>query len=697
MIKKRSFIVSFLTMAFATSLANGIIVETDYATGAISKLSLDNDSNKMNWVLSPDGKQYRWVTSKYGWGLGFLTVNGSKLTWEKPTSSDKAVSYRAGDISISVVRTIKNGELMEQYTFKNIGKTPAHITDWGIYTPWNDNYPSSKICITNRCNAHIWAGDNAAYTCAIRMGDDGKNKNGGQGNVGMMLTKGSLPDYEVWERYKDNANSNFRGVMAMSLPDMTLPAGKSYTIAWTIFEHGGTTDFYNKLKAHDGAIAKSDKYVYQKGEIVKVYLHKNNLKSLSASVQSIDAKNGNITSSAEPIKTGKDANGYYATFVADQLGEQRVDLLYNKKNKTHAEILVVSGYDSIISKRVQFIIDHQQMNDASDPRYGAYMVYDNETHSIYKNDDSRKCYDLDEGRERVGMGVLLAKWCLRHPSEELKNSLVRYAKFIREKLQTDDYTTYSRVSKNGWNRGYNYAWVADFYFHMYEITKNKQYAIDGYKTMQALYRHTGYGFYCIDIPVTTGLKALKDADLMAEYNDLLIDFSHTADQFMKNGLNFPKSEVNFEQSIVAPPAQFLLELYLQTQNEQYLNAAEVMLPVVENLSANQPAYRLNEIPIRHWDCYWFGKRKLFGDTFPHYWSALNGNVYYYYALATGKDEYMTKAKEVVRNNLCNVFEDGTGSCAFVYPKRVNGEQAHFADVFANDQDWALVFYLLVNE
>lgn len=58
---------------------------------------------------------------------------------------------------------------------------------------------------------------------------------------------------------------------------------------------------------------------------------------------------------------------------------------------------------------------------------------------------------------------------------------------------------------------------------------------------------------------------------------------------------------------------------------------------------------------------------------------------------------MKIAKEIVRNNLCNVFEDGTGSCAFVYPKRINGEKAHFADAFANDQDWALAYYLLINE
>ena len=34
---------------------------------------------------------------------------------------------------------------------------------------------------------------------------------------------------------------------------------------------------------------------------------------------------------------------------------------------------------------------------------------------------------------------------------------------------------------------------------------------------------------------------------------------------------------------------------------------------------------------------------------------------------------------------------------FVFPRRVNGEPAHYADAYANDQDWALLFYMLVNE
>lgn len=48
------------------------------------------------------------------------------------------------------------------------------------------------------------------------------------------------------------------------------------------------------------------------------------------------------------------------------------------------------------------------------------IVVLSEKQAIYKNDDSRKSYDCDEGRERVGMGILLAKWYIKHPSEKLK-------------------------------------------------------------------------------------------------------------------------------------------------------------------------------------------------------------------------------------------------------------------------------------
>lgn len=120
------------------------------------------------------------------------------------------------------------------------------------------------------------------------------------------------------------------------------------------------------------------------------------------------------------------------------------------------------------------------------------------------------------------------------------------------------------------------------------------------------------------------------------------------------------------------------------------------MPVLEAFSGDQPTYHKNGIAIRHWDGYWFGKREMLGDCFPHYWSVLSGEAYYFYGLCTGERMWLSRAENIVRNNLCQFDEHGRGYCAYVYPDHVNGEPAKFYDSFANDQDFALVSYYLVN-
>ena len=93
---------------------------------------------------------------------------------------------------------------------------------------------------------------------------------------------------------------------------------------------------------------------------------------------------------------------------------------------------------------------------------------------------------------------------------------------------------------------------------------------------------------------------------------------------------YPASKVNYEQSIVAPAADILLSVYALTKEERYLTAAERQIQILELFNGMQPDYHLYEVAIRHWDGYWFGKRRYLGDTFPHYWSALTGNVFELY-------------------------------------------------------------------
>lgn len=656
-------------------------------TGAINRISIAGDKDGMNWVVATDGSQYPWVKEQYGWGLGYFTETKGqetvKRTWQKPaaiSADGMEVAYKENDVRILVSRRYVEEDLIEKYTIINEGQEALSLYDIGIYTPFNDNYPDAKRCITARANTHIWEGGNAAYVNALRMG-------GYAPHFGLVVTEGAIKSYEIWERGRQKANSHTRGIIALNLPDTYLKPGEKYSVEWHLFSHMGNEDFRNKLQEKGSVIVACNKYVFEKGEKARV-----EVRSRQPLEVCVIKKNG------LPVPLRKEGNLWIAETIMEQAGEVQFDVIYGKRKQTHANCLVIDDIGKLVQKRADFIREHQQMNNPADVRDGAYMVYDNEEDKIYLN-DTPNCnpVDRDEGAERVGMGVLMAKQYLLTKKPELKVSLLRYAKFIREKLQTEDYVTYSSVDHKQRNRGYNYMWIAEFYFQMYKITGDQQYAIDGYRTLRSMYDQFGHGFYAIGIPVTLGLQSLKKAGLEKEYNELKNDFIQTGDIFVKNGLNYPKHEVNYEQSIVAPALMFLTQLYLETGIGKYLDEAKRQMPVLEAFNGFQPSYHLNEVGIRHWDGHWFGKREMFGDTFPHYWSTLTGAVFYYYALCTKDVSYQKRAENVVRNNLCLFFEDGRASCAYMYPYKVDGVKAQFYDPYANDQDWALVYYLLVNK
>jgi hypothetical protein len=86
---------------------------------------------------------------------------------------------------------------------------------------------------------------------------------------------------------------------------------------------------------------------------------------------------------------------------------------------------------------------------------------------------------------------------------------------------------------------------------------------------------------------------------------------------------------------------------------------------------------------------------MYGDVMPHHWSSSNALIYTLLARSTGDASYQQKAENIMCNVLCNFFEDGRASCAYIYPYKVNGVKAQFFDPYANDQDWALAYYLAV--
>jgi hypothetical protein len=141
--------------------------------------------------------------------------------------------------------------------------------------------------------------------------------------------------------------------------------------------------------------------------------------------------------------------------------------------------------------------------------------------------------------------------------------------------------------------------------------------------------------------------------------------------FIGYGDELPPHEVNYEQSMVAPLLELLVSAYQIAPDE--IDGAELTrrLPWLTAFAADQPDVRLRHVPIRHWDGYWFGRLRLWGDVFPHYWSALSAVVYAAWPreLVTPEQAAWLDAAEdaILRANLVGFNADGSATCAFVYP------------------------------
>lgn len=656
-------------------------VKIDSTNGSLSSIINKLDRYQMNWIMTSDGSQYSWQTANDAWGLGYGMVNGDTVRWNKPTSStirnnQTTHSYQTAYFKLNVVRTLdQNGLFTESYQFTNTTSGTIKISDVAINTPFNDNYPDSKTCVESRCNAHIWAGDHSSYVFAERMGAEAPH-------LGLVLTQGSLKSYELKNRNLKPSGSNARGTILLNPSDITLPPKKSQTIKWVLFATESWNDFYTKAQTFGFVKGYAERYVIEQNQPLHVVFESN--KKLTNVTCLVNGEKVAFTQTDGTVEVQT---------LPHSVGAMKVQLLYGNNQSTFVNVLRIESIDRLIAKRANFIVSNQQLNDTSDARCGAYMVYDNETHSIYKNNDKRKASDVNEGRERVGMGVFLAMYLQKHPDSTLQASLERYCRFVRYKLQRPDYSVPSSIDGGGRKRVYNYPWVTQLYLEMYQLTNQKSYLIDFYRTLRKYFVDSNHTYYAIGVPIQKGLIALKKEGMQAAYDSILADGKLTAENFLRTSLFYPRHEVNYEQSIVAPSVVFLLEMYQITNDVRYLKEGEKQLRALEAFGGNQPDYHLNNIALRHWDGYWFGKYKYWGDVMPHYWSTITSEAYTRYATITGQKDYLKRAETIVKNNLCNFFEDGSASCAYLFPAKVNERKAAFFDPFANDQDWALVYYL----
>ena len=605
-------------------------------------------------ILENDKYQMNWVEGTVEWG----TVRVPK------------------GIEVAVQSEKVDGDIYETYTFTNV---TAHdiftsLKDIGIYTTFNDDYKDSETCMTNRCHAHIWCGEEITYVMALRMGGDAPH-------LGMVVTEGSIGGYSVERDFAKMSND--RGDFLLHPVPITLTPGESFQISWVLFTHNGKEDFYRQLPVYNPKYIRvsanqftvfADEQISLEIEPAFVF-HPNDVEIMRGGMAvDFSCDNGLIKVNETPVEPGEYC---YQICV--------------KGVKTHCNILVQPTMMELIKARCYYLAEKQQYHNSLSRLDGAYLIYDTEEGHIYYESKN----DYNGGRERVGMGILMTKYLQQKEDVYLEESLKKYITYVeRELLEKETGRVFNDYQRDdSYKRLYNYPWMSLFYLEQYTLWGKQDMLECAYRIMKSFYEQGGAHFYAIEIPLERICCELDRAGMEEEYQELLTYVRTHCDFVAETGTNYPAHEVNYEQSIVAPATNLLLQMYKVTGEKKYLEAGKKQMAVLELFNGTQPDYHMYEVALRHWDGYWFGKKRLYGDTYPHYWSDLTAHAYRECAELFGSEEYVYKAEAAYRGVLSMFRADGSAACAYVYPVTVNGVEGGYYDVYANDQDWGLYFYL----
>ncbi|KFI52668.1 hypothetical protein [Bifidobacterium biavatii] len=466
---------------------------------------------------------------------------------------------------------------------------------------------------------------------------------------------------------------------------------------------------------------------------------------------------------ARPLSDGTYAFDYTPVYADvfthdtynDRIGEH-VFTVEAGGRTVHTRVFVSAPMGELLAERVRFIVRNQQYRGDDPHLKGAYLAYDNEDQRQYYyvgDDDGKVINDYNAGRERVCMALLInaylraldrGVWSNESGDsladvahllfsdgdalslrDELAASLAEYRAFMeRELVDTVTGEVFNDSPRdNSYRRLYNAPWFAELYVEFWKSDGDVENLRIAARILKWFYAGGGSQFYPLELPVLALGRALRETGETALYAEMRELFLTHARTLAGLGLYYPKHEVNYEQSIVAPAASVILQTAVLTGDHDLLRAGFEQLRVLDQFNGCQPDAHLNEVAIRHWDGFWFGKRKQYGDTFPHYWSGLTADVFELVGdlLVDGDgdgDDDIAAAGKFVREHLLTLlasqpggfpteyhrraaasrrallqlfFPDGTASCAYVFPFSVNGERTHFADPMANDQDWALYF------
>ncbi|MBS2553179.1 hypothetical protein KGQ19_40635 [Catenulispora sp. NL8] len=620
------------------------------------------------WLLDEAGDP--WHTAEHRWGSGFVLSDRGSGRWNAPlggeisTATEERRYQPIPDLSLTVTREVGAGtgagtvaaeSLTETYTWTNIGDAPLAIGTLGLVLPLRDVYDSAEDALARACHAHVWTGGAWSWIAAQPMSGDGPV-------LGIIVRTGALWSYSIESR-NHVMGSNVRGHLVVhptdrarnpaalgGQPEITLAPGERYRLAWEV---SFFKDFSELLAATD-APAYLDRLAAPVGEQIRI----------------------------RPADDGPPD----LVMAGTEHGIVHVDL----PGGSRTAVFFHTPLRELVEARADYILKNQRAVDRAEPHRWAFTAYDTATGL---RQTIAAWPDWSDGAERIAMPTLLQQLRLRGWGDAavIDEALDGWSRFARAALITDDGdvlwgsdTTVDRI------RLYNFPWLAHFFADQYVLRQRPEDLETAAALLERSYERGAAKHLSIGQPeaVLHVAELLHTAGSPARAEALLARLRAGAEYFTDIGEALPGHEVNYEQSMVAPLVSLLAIAARHWPSPELDAALERSVRWMRAFSGPQPHVRLRGIGIRHWDGYWFGRDRQWGDVFPHHWSVLNA-----VALTQLPEPALAEADAIFRANLVNFGADGSASCAFVFPSCVDGRPAHHADPLANDQDWILTLWL----
>ncbi len=619
-----------------------------------------------------------WHTGEHRWGSGFIITDRGTSRWNVPTELRLApgrlhARHRLLDGLDLVVERVAGTMLRESYRLVNTTSGPISILSMGITVPVRDIYPSATESLRTAVHAHVFTGGSWAWLIAQPM-------DGAPPVLGLKLVSGRLDAYSVESR-NTYSFSNNRGHIVLQPTDfarnpdsfggqspIVIAAGGEHETAWEIGWFGTVAEFTRSVDAP----AEFASFVAPVGAELEL--------RAAPSVRVEVSAGASATRTDDRVSISAEAPGVVDVF----LGGARTAVLFHEP------------LPALVSRRVDYILDRQRARERDGLGRFAFVPVDTRTGLTVLTSGWP---DWSDGAERVAMPTLLQQARLRgwvSSEAHVDDALAGWAEFARARLLdgsaaprwgSDTIITKTRL--------YNGPWLAHFFADQYRLYGDGDDLDLAARILERSFELGAETHLSIGQPeailAVGGL--LTGVGQVARAESLRAGLLANATHFAALGEALPSHEVNYEQSIVAP----LVSLYSLAEavagDHRFRRPLEAALRWLRAFGGPQPHARLNNIGIRHWDGYFFGLNRQWGDVFPHHWSVLTAVALAQLPGALRTEESDRAATQIFGANLAHYSHDGGATAAFVYPSTVDGRRAHEADPMANDQDWPLTLWL----